>query len=617
MSNIGAAMNAVRAAIAISLERAGKGYSGDPVEQLKPEELEGLKQYADRVSKMPDYIPRLTGMLAAEKATWKAGSLVIPIVVTVVLALIGFLIAHLLGAGIGGLIGLVCLIVACMKGARQRKVRRLWLAHGDTQESVITALEQMEKTLAGSPIGAMSLMEKLVPVVGVVLCVAAIGGHYAINGEYLSLCDKLTEASTTWNAPIPSADEYLEILCGEDGELSDSAIRALTEVMDERGRLSNEHYCSLALAAHKAVQKGFNARLADEYVAEALNDRMDGDMAGDTVLGLMTAANVLDDKAALLRAGRKGVFANETVIAWIRAMPLPERLSIYSTLKSEWNMDIYMDKQMKAYLADAIRTDNMCEEILTLSTKRDKQLALSICGSRETSLDSILELIRLGAELGLKPSECFEEDPVIDIDMTRCNYAEASDTTAVGKYLVVRRQEDREKYEELRSVADDYESHTYSDKESFTITLALDALDVMPSEWIPETMAECVNWLVLDSTYERYGAIESTTTTTNSSGWEVSRTVRDIPTYYWAFRVTLFDVESGAYMLVMHESFEVPPEIPYSAASAENYYHAKMDQNLMTQKEQQLIDLIVMCDGNPWLMDLMFRSSDMDQTEAE
>ena len=418
-----------------------------------------------------------------------------------------------------------------------------------------------------------------------ILAIAALVGWFvvdhALNGDYKAMKSLL-------EMKVESAARYERAMLAEDGAVTEGEVKAVREALAEG--MTTKQKMELTIAAIACVDKGFPEELAREMAMSMFDIPIEqiwvekpswSEVDALTLLNFIGAENFTADMYSHLYS-MKVIKDGSSVCDWIAALPAAQLLKVYDGL-----MDGWQGKPVFESLMVVRRSEAELESCLTELTEQERWRFLRIYGSHITDADEVLAFIRFVRRMGVSLRLVYPQGAAIDLKTAHCRIDNgASGAMPEGPFLVMTRTEKREPYERLdEPPVIGYEGNASRGDAAFTVTLDMDALEKMPEELIPQTMADCAAWVFLDTEYVSYGYLIGQREYTPGSMVSVY-----VPTYAAVDRVAVYDARSGECCLILAWKMTLPPELPGKNVDAQEYYSAQSDRAWLTRQKEALLD---------------------------
>lgn len=191
-----------------------------------------------------------------------------------------------------------------------------------------------------------------------------------------------------------------------------------------------------------------------------------------------------------------------------------------------------------------------------------RTLLIRAFAPEKLTLDEALAYLRWAKEWGVPAATCYPEGVLLDMDTSKWDPYTSEQATSWGKrdtFLVLRREEKREPIttimvaeeekswinEELQTRYEDYDPDASLGAAQYTVWLDTDALDRMPAERIPQTLADCNALVILDTWYFCDGYVREFRTVQEPDGRWKRRQI-DVLCFGVCQVVDVYNAQTGA-----------------------------------------------------------------------
>ena len=586
--------NVVRQALLVALSRQGNRTMNatDAMELLYDEERIALADLAKKnldAADAHEHTERAMAQILRDGVKANDAAWLVWLVAPVVLVAL----ALALGLGLPGVcvavgVGAVLVALGYMTNGREIRARGIWRERKTKNLSASEALEEMANVLEGSAFSAVPLAMWIVVAVLLVGSVGFFAIDRVANADYYALQGALKGA-------VCEVEVYEEAFVGSDGVVSAEEARAVQEAFAEE--MPSDKRLNMTMAAIACVEKGFPEAAAKEMATAQLSSHMMASKANNQqVLSLLECVGAENFTADMFRQLYKTDHTQQGAVrAWIAALPMKQLLDVYDGMrdglaeKDELGGIMFKEPAQDEFMARIADLD----VVARLRCLRQR-------GALITDPDEVLAYIRFAGSLGFTPTEVYPEGAKIDLATAACNYETEAEYLPDGLFLVMHRTEVKPNYEELRSIPED--EYTYNAKlgdAAYNVVLDTRALEVMPAECIPETMADCPVWVFIDAVWARENTLIHTTTTTQG-GMNIASSKRYSPTYAAVSSVAVFEAETGGLVGTLAFNVGSSPDLPANTryVSGSSYYLGEHDKTWIANQGKMLVDAMQQFDSN-------------------
>lgn len=459
-----------------------------------------------------------------------------------------------------------------LKNVRVESAGVLWRARKKGFDGAVEALGNMDRALRCS---VWSLSRKPL-MIGCALVILAAGGYIWVDSQPTPVHKQLQTMIVAEDGAVDYED-CVALLLDETGRVSERGQKGLERAWRAAEDNPQAQY-DLAAVAAAAVEKGLDGALAAEWARAALADcnevNLDQWWRREQMAPLLDLAPEAADMTLLKRLA-----AMDGDMPGLRAVigkhmggkPLAEVLALYAEMAVDGHEDGAVRIASAMLVGKSLETAR--EELTALGAASALPAAVQIYGAAFTDPDDVLAFIRLGGELGFKPSQCYPEGAVISLRTSHFTYGEITveeeemRERLQGKYLIISRTEKKPPYKEFSAPEDeaadlyaDYHGNAALGDAAWTVVLETQPMDHIPAQYIPHTMAECRTVLACDLTYVRSDVYRKAQGGGSYHDAPATDEVCYVPTYNSRATLALFDPADGRLLRVMKAEFQDAPE---------------------------------------------------------
>ncbi len=495
--------------------------------------------------------------------------------------------------------------------AKNRRMEKLWMRREPSEEGTLKALNAMYRTAAGSPLKAVNK--------------AALGGTLLLTALVMALM-------IAWeNGPegqLPLQQSLLR-RAGEvaDGKADPEALFALMEgaenETDGLEAIRRARRAAWPGSTEQLLLTGLMGRYYEACPEWQLMSSPGGVLAAacDDTLKALRPEKIADPAAldALTLVFRHANAQNQRdFLTGMKDKNVPD--AVYAACGRGMDPARTADiAECAAIIADSGRdalpfltaayegTSAGDAAALFATLTAEEQALLPGLASAITDPDEVLAFLRLAKDAGYTAVQCYPQGALLAWDTTAYDPYTSSQAGKLGKrdtFLIVYRTEKPEPFTTLPVAAENttawnedptadhlenYDPDQDAGAAQFTVVLDTDALDRMPDERIPESLADCDVVVILDTLYVCDGFVR--TSYYGSSGAQGRKKQVDCPTYAAAQSVDVYRVSTGEWLFAAKVNAVYSPAMQMKEIEGEvkEYYLAAPDEAWMAQAREDFL----------------------------